>query len=137
MNYYLKLFSYGVVLSAVATGSVFADNDKEQQMYNMRKKVVESNLYVFKSLFDSYKQDTSAYPTTDQGFKALLENPLSGANAAKWQGPYLKEVSPDPWGHPYQYQRNADGNIEIFSFGRDGKIDGQGMDKDIKLSDFK
>ena len=137
MKYFSTAFCYGLALAALSLGSVHAENDKEQQMYNMRKKVVESNLYVFKNMFDLYKKDTSAYPTNEQGFKVLLENPLHGPAAAKWKGPYMKEIPVDPWQHAYHYQLKADGKIEISSTGRDGKPGGDGMDKDIKLSDFE
>ena len=137
MGTFLKSFCYGLVVAVLSMGSVHAENDKEQQLYKMRKKMVEGNLYVFKNLFDSYKKDNAVYPPTELGFSALVKNPMSGPAAAKWQGPYVKEIPLDVWNHPYQYQLESNDKIEIFSFGRDGKPGGEGIDKDIKLSDFK
>ncbi len=137
MDCFSKSFCYGLVLSVLIIGSVQADNDKEQQRYKMRQKVVETNLYVFKTMFDLYKKDNAVYPTNEQGFKALVENPLSGPKAVTWKGPYMKDMPLDVWSHPYQYQLKSNGTIEISSLGRDGKPGGTGMDKDIKLSDFE
>jgi general secretion pathway protein G len=53
-------------------------------------------------VLDLYKLDVGSYPTTEQGLAALNTRP---ANAANWNGPYLKgEAQPlDPWNHPYTY----------------------------------
>jgi len=50
---------------------------------------------------DLFEQDTGRYPTSDEGLRALIENP----QIANWRGPYLKSatIPPDPWGNPYRY----------------------------------
>ena len=62
--------------------------------------------------------------------EALFTKP---AGDARWDGPYLKkDVPPDPWGNPYQYKSPGDhGEIDIYSFGRDGQLGGTGEDADI------
>ena len=38
----------------------------------------------------------------------------------------------DPWGHPYQYLNpGAHGEIDVFSYGADGKPDGEAGNADI------
>jgi general secretion pathway protein G len=43
------------------------------------------------------------YPTTEEGFKVLVDPPTDDADK-KWRGPYIKQLRDDPWGHPYQYR---------------------------------
>lgn len=71
---------------------------------------------------DSFEVDCGRYPATEEGIKALLDQPLS---ADGWQGPYLKRGTPkDPWGAPYIYrypgQHNPNG-YDLFSCGPDGQ----------------
>ena len=38
----------------------------------------------------------------------------------------------DPWGQPYQYANpGLHGEIDVFSFGADGKAGGEGNDADV------
>ena len=78
-----------------------------------------------------YRLDTGSYPSTEQGLRALVERPLrAGANSA-WRA-YLDRLPNDPWGHPYQYLNpGAHGEIDVFSYGADGKPDGEAGNADI------
>ena len=81
-----------------------------------------------------YKLDNYVYPTTDQGLDALVEKP-SSPEPPNWKsGGYLERntVPRDPWGNPYQYLNPGNnGEIDVYSFGRDGKPGGEGVDADI------
>src|SRR5206468_7364083 len=49
-----------------------------------------------------YKLDTGLFPTQEQGLGALRVQP---SGLEQWHGPYLvKDLGPDPWGHPYVYK---------------------------------
>ena len=78
-----------------------------------------------------YRLDTGSYPSTEQGLRALVERPAGpGANSA-WRA-YLDRLPNDPWGHPYQYLNpGAHGEIDVFSYGADGKPDGEAGNADI------
>lgn len=55
---------------------------------------------------ESYKWDMGKYPETDEGLRALFENP-GGNDEESWKGPYLDgtyEELVDPWGQPYEYR---------------------------------
>jgi general secretion pathway protein G len=71
-----------------------------------------------------YQIDAGFLPTTEQGLRALVEQPTTQPVPRRWK-PQLKdkEMIMDPWGNPYQYRRpglkNADG-FDIWSFGKDG-----------------
>jgi len=80
-----------------------------------------------------YRLDIGRYPTTDQGLKALVEKPTSEPVPQNWKmGGYLDSLPKDPWGNVYQYANpGTNGEIDVYSFGSDGKPGGIGLDADI------
>lgn len=80
-----------------------------------------------------YRLDIGRYPTTEQGIKSLVEKPTSEPVPQNWKvGGYLDSVPKDPWGNPYQYSNpGTKGEIDVYSFGADGKPGGTGTDADI------
>ncbi len=82
-----------------------------------------------------YRLDNGAYPTTEQGLKALLAKPAIEPVPQNWkQGGYLERSSTpkDPWGNEYKYLNpGLKGEIDVFSYGRDGAAGGEGVDADI------
>ncbi|MDR0250239.1 MAG: type II secretion system major pseudopilin GspG [Burkholderiales bacterium] len=80
-----------------------------------------------------YRLDNQRYPTTEQGLNALVTRPTAPPEPHNWKpGGYLERLPPDPWGNPYQYLNpGLRGEIDVFSFGADGKIGGEGNDADI------
>jgi len=82
-----------------------------------------------------YRLDNGAYPTTEQGLKALLVKPTIEPLPQNWkQGGYLeRSTTPkDPWGNEYKYLNpGLKGEIDVFSYGRDGAAGGEGVDADI------
>ena len=80
---------------------------------------------------DMYRMDNAAYPTQEQGLKALVERPQ---DSQAWNGPYLTRAEGiiDPWGRPYVYRvPGLHGEIDVSSLGADGKDGGAGEDADI------
>lgn len=94
----------------------------------------KSEIRVIDSALKFYRLDNFSYPTTEQGLRALVERP-NDPNVRNWKsGGYLEggKVPVDPWGNPYQYLNpGTRGEIDIYSFGRDGKPGGEDVDKDI------
>jgi general secretion pathway protein G len=80
-----------------------------------------------------YRLDIGRYPTVDQGLKALVEKPTSEPVPQNWKsGGYLESLPKDPWGNVYQFSNPGTNNeIDVFSFGADGKLGGAGLDADI------
>lgn len=95
--------------------------------------VAKAQVETFDKLLDTYRLDVGHYPTSEQGLAALVAAP---ADAAGWNGPYLKKNVPlDPWHHAYAYRSPAEGaEYEVLSLGRDGKPGGSGEDADISSS---
>jgi general secretion pathway protein G len=78
-----------------------------------------------------YKLDNQRYPTSEQGLQALVTKPTAGPTPPNWK-PYIDKLPTDPWGHPYQYANpGVKGEIDVYSFGADGVVGGEGKDADI------
>jgi general secretion pathway protein G len=78
-----------------------------------------------------YKLDNLRYPSGEQGLQALVVKPTIGAIPPNWR-PYLDKLPADPWGHPYQYAYpGLKGEIDVYSFGADGVVGGEGRNADI------
>ena len=79
---------------------------------------------------DAFEIDTGRYPTSDEGLKALMEQPGS---IKEWKGPYLKRaIANDPWGNPYVYRSPGQHNstsYDLYCHGPDGQ-EGGGDDID-------
>ena len=79
-----------------------------------------------------YRLDNFQYPTSEQGLDALVTKPAD-PNIRNWKaGGYLDRLPKDPWGNDYQYLNpGQNGEIDIYSFGRDGRPGGEGIDADM------
>jgi len=78
-----------------------------------------------------YKLDNFIYPSSEQGLEALVTKPSGQPDAPNWTQ-RLDRVPKDPWGHPYQYQHPGQhGEIDVYSYGADGKAGGDGEAADI------
>ncbi len=78
-----------------------------------------------------YKLDNQRYPTPEQGLAALVQRPTTPPVPGNWK-PYLEKLPSDPWGQPYQYLNpGIKGEVDVMSFGADGKSGGEGKDADI------
>ena len=78
-----------------------------------------------------YKLDNQRYPTAEQGLQALVARPSTEPVPANWK-PYLDKLPQDPWGHAYQYLNpGLKGEVDVMSFGADGKSGGEGYHADI------
>ncbi len=94
----------------------------------------KSEIRVLESALKFYRLDNFNYPTSEQGLEALVTKP-NDPNIRNWKaGGYLERSSLplDPWGNPYQYLNpGSKGEIDVYSFGRDGKPGGEDVDADI------
>lgn len=95
-----------------------------------RQNAAKVQISLFETALDTYRLDTSKYPTTDQGLQALRTKP---SGVERWDGPYLpKNIPLDPWGHAYQYRSPGEhGDCDIVSLGADGSPGGEGEDQDV------
>lgn len=101
-----------------------------------RVTAADTQIRMLKGALDTLRLDVGRYPTTEEGLDLLMSQPSDERTRRKWQGPYLAESVPlDPWGSPYQYKPKNSTNVILFSFGADGKTDGEGIDADVGFLD--
>ena len=84
---------------------------------------------------DIYANHNGAYPSTEQGLKALWEKPIIPPVPSNWKGPYLdKPILEDPWENNYVYiypGRHNEYDYDLLSYGRDMIAGGKGDNEDI------
>ena len=93
-------------------------------------KVTRAQLDSFEQALDQFRLDVGRYPTTEEGLDALMVAP---PDEVGWTGPYLKKAVPlDPWSHPFIYKQPGEhGDMDLFSYGKDGRPGGTGESADI------
>lgn len=92
----------------------------------------KSHVAEIEAALERYNIHMDRYPTSDEGLNALVQAP-TGADA-KWRGPYIKQLRPDPWGKPYQYRKPGTRNpagYDLWSQGADSADGGEGAAADI------
>ncbi|GAB4267530.1 MAG: type II secretion system major pseudopilin GspG [Pararhodobacter sp.] len=92
-----------------------------------------ADIAAMSSALNLYRLDNGAYPTTEQGLRALVTRPTTAPVPANWaEGGYLDRVPDDPWGREYLYlSPGVHGPFDIVSQGADGRTGGSGADADI------
>ncbi len=92
----------------------------------------KAEIWYIENALKFYRLDNFAYPTTEQGIEALVTQP-NDPTIRNWkQGGYLDRLPRDPWGNPYLYLNPGNnGEIDIYTLGRDGRPGGEGPDADI------
>src|SRR5713101_6083617 len=91
-----------VVVTIIAVFATLIGPDMIRRLEKSKAVTARLQINNFEQALTQYKLDTGIFPTTEQGLEALRSRP---ANVDHWDGPYLvKEIPPDPWGHPYVYK---------------------------------
>jgi len=84
---------------------------------------VESDDAAIANAIRTYAINAGRPPSTEQGLRALMEEPTAGPKPVRWSQ-VMKRVPNDPWGNPYSYRvlSEEDGVLcyELSSAGRDG-----------------
>lgn len=93
----------------------------------------QSDIGSLQSALMLYKLDNHAYPTTEQGLDALVKAPTISPVPPNYADKgYIAGLPEDPWGRPYQYLfPGVKGEFDIFSYGADGQLGGEGVNSDI------
>jgi general secretion pathway protein G len=120
-----------VVLGIIAALSAIVAPRVIGYLGQAKSDAARAQLANVQSALELYYLDTGTYPTSDQGIDALVQAP---GNVTAWRGPYLKKDSGllDPWGKKFVYtQPGEHGPFDLSSFGRDGKVGGDGEDGDL------
>ena len=115
------------LLAAFILPNVFGNVEKAQ----IAK--VKGDIQGIETALTMYKLDNFKYPSTDLGLAALVQRP-NDPTVRNWrEGGYIKRVSKDPWGNPYQYLYPGlhGQEFDLYSFGADGQEGGEGPNADI------
>jgi len=114
------------ILAAILTPNVIGRIDDAQISR------VQQDLRVVENALKLYRLDNFTYPTSEQGLEALTSKP-SDPNIKNWKSSgYLDRLPKDPWGNSYLYLNPGNnGEIDIYTLGRDGRPGGTGIDADI------
>jgi general secretion pathway protein G len=115
------------LLAAFILPNVFGNVEKAQ----IAK--VKGDIQGIETALTMYKLDNYKFPSTDLGLAALVQRP-NDPTVRNWrEGGYIKRVSKDPWGNPYQYLYPGlhGQEYDLYSFGADGVEGGEGPNADI------
>ncbi len=82
-----------------------------------RLQAARAQISLFETSLDTYRLDNRHYPSTSEGLDALVKNP---GGDETWDGPYVKKIPKDPWGHDYVYSCDSPDAYVIASCGPDG-----------------
>jgi general secretion pathway protein G len=114
----IELLLVLVILAVLAAVVVPKFTNRSEQARLTAAKTDISNI---ESAIDTFEVDCGRYPSTDEGLRALVEQP---SNVQNWHGPYIKRGVPsDPWGNAYVYRYPGSHNAnsyDLFSAGPDG-----------------
>ncbi|WP_427453009.1 type II secretion system major pseudopilin GspG [Litorimonas sp. WD9-15] len=92
----------------------------------------KGDIAAIETALEMYALDLNNYPTEQEGLEALTTAPAGISEARYRQGGYIRKMSLDPWGNPYEYRNPGEnGPIDIYSLGADGEPGGEGQDADI------
>ena len=117
---YLRVFSPSAEVRGHGPGQEVLQTGKSQVNISAIEPV---GMYAVKLVF-SDGHDTGIY-----SWDYLYD--LGAKQDSNWKS-YLEKLPNDPWGHPYQYANpGVKGDIDVYSFGADGRAGGEGRDADI------
>ena len=119
----------GLLAAFVIPNITGKSEEAKQKLVCIQMKSLNESLKMF-------KVDNGSYPTSEEGLRALIENPNESEYASYAASGYIegKNLPKDPWNKPYIYL-NTDETVELISLGADGKEGGKAEDKDKKLSE--
>jgi general secretion pathway protein G len=90
----------------------------------------KSDIRGIETSLNLYRLDNFRYPSTAEGFQALVQSP-GEASAPNWHQ-HLKKIPTDPWERPYRYAHPGQhGDFDVFTYGADGQEGGEGINADI------
>ena len=133
MNKFSRFWWFCVLVQACAVVAVVEWHIHRAQIprYAITGTHVEMEAGI-KTALDAFAVDCGRYPTTAEGFQALINCPTN-LFAGKWHGPYLDEIPQDPWKHIYVYRCpsiHTTNGYDIYSCGPDGISKSGGNDLD-------
>ena len=78
--------------------------------------LARDNLGVLRTALTVFREDCGRFPSSAEGLAALAADP----GVRGWRGPYVRNLRPDPWGHPFLYSSGGATEVRLLSVGPDG-----------------
>ena len=79
---------------------------------------------------EAFELDNGRYPSSEQGLRALVEEPTTEPVPLNWKGPYLqRRVPQDPWGSDYVYRSPGSRNLMSYDLLSVGPDQAEGSDR--------
>lgn len=123
-----------VVIVVIAILATLVAPNVFQHVGAAKDATAKSQIEMLGAALDAYRLDAGAYPSTQQGLQALVEQP-SVDSPDNWRGPYLRKAVPlDPWRRPYVFLSPGEVNVngyDLMSYGADGLPGGEGENADV------
>ena len=115
------------LLAAVILPNVFGNVERAQVAK------AKGDIQAIETALTMYKLDNYKYPSTDLGLQSLVQLPNDATVRNYREGVYIKRISQDPWGNPYQYiyPGTRGQEYDLYSFGADSQEGGEGANADI------
>jgi general secretion pathway protein G len=120
-----------VVLVIIGLLSAFVAPQVIKYLSRAKTDAARAQIQNIASILDLYRLEVGSYPAEQDGLDALVEPP---ADAARWNGPYVKrrDVLLDPWGQMYVYRYPGEhGEYDLYTLGADQALGGDGENQDI------
>ncbi|WP_196493000.1 type II secretion system major pseudopilin GspG [Burkholderia stagnalis] len=120
-------------MALVAGVAAMAANPNAMRQDEARRIAARQDIGVFLQALKLYRLDNGRYPSQEQGLAALVQKPTIDPVPSNWKdGGYIERLPNDPWGNSYKYLNpGAHGEIDVSSYGADGREGGEGNDADI------
>ena len=115
--YYMTIIIGMLLVSGLAGSAIFKRGGIDIAGRNA-KKATESvrNLAI---ALGRYRYHVGRFPSTEEGLEQLASKNVS---ARGWNGPYIRDLKPDPWKNEYIYTYNGESEPPtLYSKGPDGK----------------
>jgi general secretion pathway protein G len=131
MEIMVVIIILGLLAAVVMPNLVGKSEEAKRDIVCIQMKTIADSINMF-------KLDNGIYPETEDGIKALYENPSEEKYPNYSSKAYMEKGSKllDPWKREFVYLNN-DGSFEIISLGADGKEGGKDEASDIKYSECK
>ena len=120
----LFLIIVGILIACIIVAILFFSSNSvipQVKSNSDKAKVLKARMDIKNiiNILEMFKLENNAYPTTNEGLKALVANPDS-EKYKNWRQ-YMREQRSDPWGNEYQYSlSDPQGKIDVYSLGQDG-----------------
>lgn len=125
----MSLIEIIIVVALLGTLMAYMVSNLIGQSEEAKKDQTKLAMGVIQQSLQMFRIHNNKYPSTDQGLKALMDNP---GDMKSWRGPYIEANKlKDPWGTDFSYE--SDGrNFKIISAGPNNQV---GDDDDITYPD--